>query len=314
MKNSTEQSTTKDVKSTNDKFRSGIFFAIAGTALFSLKSIFAKLAFIEGIDATTLVTLRMIIAFPFYVVILIYAIKTRPEKAALLTKRDGFMIFGLGFLGYYLASYLDFQGLFYISAQLERLTLFTYPIMVALLSWVFFREKITARIMVSLAISYAGVSLLFFNETPSANMTQNQIALGTSLVALAAFSFAIYLIFSRAFVSRLGSLIFTSLAMSSSMVFMLVQFFATHELQDLNVSGKVWFLCLLLAVFSTVIPSFFTSEAINRIGATKTSIMGSVGPVMTIILAVNLLGEEFGLPQIAGLVLVIIGVSFLRKS
>ena len=101
--------------------------------------------------------------------------------------------------------------------------------------------------------------------------------------------------------------------MSSSMVFMLIQFFITHELQDLNVSGKVWFLCLLLAVFSTVIPSFFTSEAINRIGATKTSIMGSVGPVMTIVLAVNLLGEDFGLPQIAGLVLVMFGVSFLRK-
>lgn len=308
MKKSTEQDIPKD------NFRSGVFFAIAGTALFSLKSIFAKLAFIEGIDATTLVTLRMIIAFPFYVVILIYAFKTRPEKAALLTKRDGLTIFGLGFLGYYLASYLDFQGLFYISAQLERLTLFTYPIMVALLSWVFFREKITLRILVSLAISYLGVSLLFFNESPAANMDESKIALGTTLVALAAFSFAIYLIFSKAFVSRFGSLIFTSLAMSSSMVFMLIQFFATHEMEDLNVSAKVWFLCFLLAVFSTVIPSFFTSEAINRIGATKTSIMGSIGPVVTIILAVNLLGEEFGLPQIVGLLLVLLGVSLLRKN
>ncbi len=301
------------LNTTKDQFRSGVFFAIAGTALFSLKSIFAKLAFIEGIDATTLVTLRMIIAFPFYVVILIYAVKTRPEKAALLTKKDGLTIFGLGFLGYYLASYLDFQGLFYISAQLERLTLFTYPIMVALLSWVFFREKITLRILASLAISYMGVSLLFFNEV-AVTTSNDHVALGTTLVALAAFSFAIYLIFSKAFVSRLGSLIFTSLAMSSSMVFILIQFFATHKLEDLNVSGKVWCLCFLLAVFSTVIPSFFTSEAINRIGATKTSIMGSIGPVMTIILAVNLLGEEFGLPQIAGLLLVLIGVSFLRKN
>ncbi len=310
MNKTTEQN---DTKNASDQFRSGVVFAIAGTALFSLKSIFAKLAFAEGIDATTLVTLRMIIAFPFYVVILSYAIKTRPEKAALLTKRDGLIIFGLGFLGYYLASYLDFQGLFYISAQLERLTLFTYPIMVALLSWVFFREKITQRILVSLAISYAGVSLLFFNEA-AVTTAGDHVALGTTLVALAAFSFAIYLIFSKAFVSRLGSLIFTSLAMSSSMVFILVQFFVTHKLQDLNVSARVWFLCFLLAVFSTVIPSFFTSEAINRIGATKTSIMGSIGPVMTIILAVNLLGEDFGLPQIAGLILVLIGVSLLRKS
>lgn len=301
MTQSTEQS----------NFRSGIFFAIAGTALFSLKSIFAKFAFMEGIDATTLVTLRMLIAFPFYVMILIYAVKTRPEKAALLTKRDSIYIIGLGFVGYYLASYLDFQGLFYISAQLERLTLFTYPIMVAVLSWIFFKEKITLRTLASLVISYLGVSLLFFNESPE---NSSNVMLGTTLVAIAALSFSLYVIFSKAFISRLGSLIFTSLAMSSSMVFILIQFFTTHELSDLNVSGRLWFLCSLLAVFSTLIPSFFTSEAINRIGATKTSIMGSVGPVVTIALAVNLLDEEFGPPQIAGLLLVVIGVSFLKPK
>lgn len=296
------------------QFRSGIFFAIAGTALFSLKSIFAKLAFQEGIDATTLVTIRMLIAFPFYLMIMFYAFKTRPEKAALLTRRDVVLITLLGFIGYYLASYLDFQGLFYISAQLERLTLFTYPIMVAVLSWVFFREKITLRILASLIISYLGVSLIFFNETPSAVVTDRQVAIGTTYVALAAFSFAFYVIFSKAFITRLGSLIFTSIAMSSSLGFILIQFFATHELADLNVSARVWFLLTMLAVFSTVIPSFFTSEAINRLGATKTSIMGSIGPVVTIVLAVNLLGEEFGLPQVVGLLLVLLGVSFLRAK
>jgi len=295
-------------------FRLGIFFAIAGTGLFSLKSIFIKLAFHEGIDATTLLTLRMLIAFPFYIVILIYAIKTRPEKAATLTRKDVASIFGLGFLGYYLASYLDFEGLFYISAQLERLTLFTYPIMVALLSWVFFKEKITAKILSSLVVSYIGVSFLFFNETSTtAAGASNNVAFGTSLVAIAAFSFAIYVIFSKAYISRLGSLIFTSLAMSSSLVFIVVQFLMTHDVSDLNVSPKLWGLAGLLAIFSTLIPSFFTSEAINRIGATRTSIMGTLGPVMTIFLAVYLLGEPFGWPQIAGLVLVLIGVSLLRK-
>lgn len=295
-------------------FRIGVFFAIAGTALFSLKSIFIKLAFQEGIDATTLLALRMLIAFPFYIVILLYAIKTRPEKAAMLTKRDVSLVFGLGFLGYYLASYLDFEGLSYISAQLERLTLFTYPIMVALLSWVFFREQITTKIISSLLVSYIGVSFLFFNEasTPSSGEGGN-VALGTTLVAIAAFSFSIYVIFSKAFISRLGSLIFTSLAMSSSLVFIIVQFLMTHELSDLNVSPKLWGLAALLAIFSTLIPSFFTSEAINRIGATRTSIMGTLGPVMTIFLAVYLLGEPFGWPQIAGLLLVLIGVGLLRK-
>lgn len=300
--------------STQKQFRSGIFFAIAGTALFSLKSIFIKLAFQESIDATTLLTLRMLIAFPFYVVVLLYAMRTRPEKAAQLTKANVVKIFALGFFGYYLASYLDFEGLSYISAQLERLTLFTYPIMVALLSWVFFREKITLNVIASLGVSYIGVSFLFFNESPeSSGLPQGNTALGTILVATAAFSFSIYVIFSKAFISRLGSLIFTSIAMLSSLVFILIQFFATHDLSALNVSPRLWGLSILLAVFSTLIPSFFTSEAINRIGATKTSIMGTLGPVVTIILAVNLLGEEFGWPQIMGLLLVLLGVSLLRS-
>ncbi len=300
---------------TEQRFRSGLFFAIAGTALFSLKSIFIKLAFQEGIDATTLLTLRMLIAFPFYIMVLLYAMKTRPEKAALFTKKDGIAILGLGFLGYYLASYLDFEGLSYISAQLERLTLFTYPIMVALLGWVFFREKITLNIFASLAISYIGVSFLFFNESSiGVAISPSDKTLGTALVAFAAMSFAVYVIFSKAFISRLGSLIFTSIAMSSSLVFILIQFFATHDISALNVSPKLWGLSILLAVFSTLIPSFFTSEAINRIGATRTSIMGTLGPVVTIILAVNLLGEAFGWPQIIGLLLVLIGVSLLRSK
>lgn len=293
-------------------YRSGIFFAIAGTALFALKSIFIKLAFEEGIDAITLLTLRMLIAFPFYVVIFVYAVKTRPQKAALLNLKSILSIAALGFFAYYLASYLDFQGLTYISAQLERLTLFTYPTMVAVLSWFFFREKITLRTLASLAISYIGVSFLFFNE--SINKGSEDVALGTLLVALAALSFSLYVIFSKTFINRLGSLIFTSLAMSASLFFITIQFLLTHELSDLNVSKRVWFLSFLLATVSTLIPSFFTSEAINRIGSTKTSIMGSIGPVVTIFLAVYLLGEDFGWPQVVGLLLVLLGVSFLRKN
>ena len=302
-----------NINSEQNYFRLGIFFAIAGTALFSLKSIFIKLAFQEEIDATTLLTLRMLIAFPFYVLIFGYAIKTRPEKIALFTRKDGFAIIGLGFLGYYLASYLDFEGLSYISAQLERLTLFTYPIMVAILSWFFFKEKITLNVLGSLLISYIGVSFLFFNESPDSSVSNEaHITLGTLLVALAALSFAVYVIFSKAYISRFGSLIFTSVAMSSSLVFILIQFFATHDLADLNVSPKLWGLSGLLAIFSTLIPSFFTSEAINRIGATRTSIMGTLGPVVTIVLAVNILGEPFGWAQIVGLLLVLLGVSLLR--
>ncbi len=294
-----------------NQFNTGILFAIVGTALFSIKSIFIKLAFQEGIDAATLLALRMLIALPFYLIILWYAVKTRPQKAALLTKKNSLAIIVLGFLGYYLASYLDFQGLSYISAQLERLALFTYPVMVAILSWVFFRERITLRILTALVISYLGVSFLYLNESQS---TSENIALGTSLVVAAAFSFSLYVIFSKNYIALLGSLIFTSIAMLSSTVFVFTQFFLTHPLSDLNVSTRLWVLSALLGIVSTLLPSFLTSEAIHRIGATKTSIMGSIGPVVTIVLAVNILGEDFGMTQMMGLLLVLLGVSFLKNK
>ncbi len=287
----------------------GFAFAIAGTSLFSLKSVLIKMAFNEGIDATTLLMMRMIIAMPFYLIVLAYAIKTRPQKAAELTTSDFFLIIGLGFMGYYLASYLDFLGLEYITAQLERLTLFTYPVMVAILSWIFFREKITGRVFASLIISYLGVTFLFLNESGE---NSSNTALGTFLVGGAALSFSLYVIFSKSFISRLGSLIFTSIAMSSATIWILIQFFNTRDLSDLHVSPKLWFLGFLLAIFCTLIPSFFTSEAINRIGATRMSITGSIGPVVTILLAVWLLDEAFGWSHAVGLFMVLIGVGLLR--
>ena len=123
-----------------------------------------------------------------------------------------------------------------------------------------------------------------------------------------------YVIFSKPFISRLGSLIFTSIAMSSATLWILIQFFSTRNLSDLNVSPKLWFLSFLLAIFCTLIPSFFTSEAINRIGATRMSITGSIGPVVTIILAVFLLDEAFGWSHAIGLLLVLIGVDLIRRK
>lgn len=289
----------------------GFLFAIAGTMLFSLKSIFIKLAFMEGVDTTTLMFLRMTIACPLYILVLIYAMKTRPAKAANLNKKNISLSIILGFLGYYLASYLDFESLHHISAQLERLILFTYPIMVAILSWIFFKEKITIKVFISMVLSYVGVGFLFFNEASAGN---ENIVLGTIWVAGAAFFFSIYVVFSKTLISILGSLIFTSIAMSTAVVYIFIQFFITHDVSDLNVSPKVWFLSFLLAVFCTLIPSFLSAEAINRIGATRMSITGSIGPVFTIFIAVVFLGEDFGWEHIVGLLLVLVGVGLLKTK
>ncbi|WP_051543384.1 DMT family transporter [Thiothrix lacustris] len=286
----------------------GLWLAIGGTALFALKSIFIKLAYAHGVDTTTLLTLRMLLALPFYAVILGWLLRKpqtlKPVPLELLT------LLGLGFMGYYLASWLDMEGLQHISAQLERLTLYTYPIMTTLLGWVFLQEKITWRIVLALVLTYSGIVLLYAHE---AQWNDGNARLGVMLVTMAALTFACYVVFSKRLIGKLGSLLFTSIAMLASTLFIFVHFLATHALADLAVPLPVWGYAVLLSVFSTVLPSFMISEAIARIGAAKTSIVGTVGPVFTILLAVWLLGEPFGWFHLAGMVLVMYGVSLLRK-
>jgi drug/metabolite transporter (DMT)-like permease len=225
--------------------------------------------------------------------------------------RELLMLAGLGFMGYYLASWLDMEGLQYISAQLERLTLYTYPIMTTLLGWLFLREKITRQIVMALMLTYGGIVLLYAHE---AQWNASNAGLGVTLVTLAALTFAFYVVFSKRLIGKLGSLLFTSIAMLASTGFIFVHFLATHSLADLGkLPLPVWGYGVLLSVFSTLLPSFMVSEAIHRIGAAKTSIVGTVGPVVTILLAVWLLGEPFGWFHLAGMALVMGGVSLLRK-
>jgi len=286
----------------------GIFLAVLGAALFGLKSIFIKLAFAQGVDPATLLSLRMLISFPLYVIVLLWVLKESPIAIRQISKRDISAVIILGFMGYFLASILDFHGLTYISAQLERLTLFTYPIMVALLNLILFSEKITVRLGFALLLTYVGVAFLFMYES---DMGNTEVTKGVILVALAAFSFSIFIVYSKQYINRFGSLIFTSIAMLVSTVFVLSYFFMDHTIADLDVNLATWGFAILLGVVSTLIPSFMVSKAIFLIGSTKASIAGSIGPVFTVLLAVVILGEDFGWQHLLGMLMVVSGIYIL---
>lgn len=289
-------------------FRNGWILAVIGTALFALKSIFIKLAYAQGVDTVTLLTLRMVVAAPFYVLTLAWLLRQSTTAKPLPKELAAVLV--LGFMGYYLSSWLDMQGLNYISAQLERLTLYTYPIMTTLLGWLLLREKITPRIVLALVLTYGGVMLLYAHE---AKLGGANVSLGVMLVASAALIFAFYVVFSKRLIGRLGSRLFTSIAMLASTLFVFIHFLLTHPLQALWVSPTAWGYALLLGIVSTVLPSFMVSEAIARIGAARTSIVGTSGPIITIVLAIALLGEPFGWWHLAGMLLVMAGVSLLGK-
>jgi drug/metabolite transporter (DMT)-like permease len=294
---------------TNQSFKVGFLLAAGGTGLFALKSIFVKLAYAQGIDSATLLLLRMLFAAPFYLIILrwvwIQSTCIKPIKS------EYQRIIFLGFIGYYLSSWLDLEALNYISAQLERMTLYTYPIMTTLLGAFLLKEKISKQIIIALILTYSGVLVLYAHE---AKLNSSHASLGISLVVLSALLFSFYVVYSKALINRLGSRLFTSIAMLSSTVFVILHFAFTHSFSALHISNLAIIYALLLAVFSTVVPSFMMTEAIARIGAARTSIMGTLGPIITIGLAIICLDEAFGLYHVLGIALVMAGIGFLSKK
>lgn len=289
-------------------FWTGFALAVVGTLLFSVKSILIKLAYESGSNADEVMWLRMAFALPVYALIAWLLWQRYPHKAAKLPGLVWLKLIGLGFLGYFVSSWLDLMGLELISAQLERLTLFTYPIMVAILGALFFKQPLTRKIMFALVLSYIGIWLIYAQE---AQWGGEAVALGTVLVALAALSFAFYVLFSRAVIAEVGSLWFTSWAMIAACVWVMVYFGLTLDWAEFVLNERILLWTFLLAIFSTVIPSFMISEAIARLGPAQTGIIGSLGPVFTIVLAVWILAEPFTLWHFAGFSLVMIGVGVL---
>ncbi|WP_038070537.1 DMT family transporter [Hydrogenovibrio kuenenii] len=285
----------------------GFLLAIFGTALFSLKSIFIKLAYAQGLNTDSVLMLRMAISLPIYLGIIIWLIRYKPIHRNELKNRF-VSILVLGFMGYFLSSWLDLKGLEYITAQLERLTLFTYPIITAILGAIFFKTPLTRKVIFSLIITYTGLWVVFIEEL---DVFGNETIWGTLFVFLAALSFSIYVLFGKQVITAIGSLWFTSLAMTASSLFVLAYYFTFFDFSALTTTEEAWLWLFLLAVFSTVIPSFMIAEAIRRIGPAQTGIIGTLGPIMTIFLAIWILHEPFTVYHAIGMILVTLGVTLL---
>jgi drug/metabolite transporter (DMT)-like permease len=287
----------------------GPAFAIVGVLGFAFKAIIIKIAYAwTPIDAVTLLTLRMVYSVPFFAAMAWWA--SRARQAQPLTRRDWLAIAWLGFIGYYLSSLVDFMGLQYVTAALERLMLYLYPTMVVVLSAIFFKQRITGRIVVALVLSYAGILLVFARDLDVAG-DRAALWLGGGLVFAASFLYACYLVGAGPVIARLGSMRFIALAMLASALFIFVHFLSTRPLIALQVPLRIHLLSLLMAVFSTVLPTYLIAEAIKRMGANRTSLLGSLGPLFTIGLGAWLLDEAVHWVQLAGAALVLAGVALV---
>jgi drug/metabolite transporter (DMT)-like permease len=285
----------------------GLALALGGSVLFSAKAIIVKLAYRHGVDAVTLIMYRMLFALPLFVALAWWSGRGKPA----LTARDWRLVTGLGFTGYYLASFLDFMGLQYISASLERLILYLNPTLVLLLSAVVYRRKVKGAQLAALAVSYAGALIVFGHERGAMGM---QTAWGALLVFGSALSYAVYLSTSGEEVKRLGSLRLTGLATSVASVLCIAQFLLLRPLDAALVAPPVIWLSVLNAVVCTFAPVLMVMMAVERLGATLAAQTGMVGPLSTLLLGVVVLGEPMNAWIAAGTGLVLCGVWLLARA
>jgi drug/metabolite transporter (DMT)-like permease len=286
--------------------RRGLLLAGLGAVAFSGKAIIVKLAYRYGVDAVTLIMYRMLFALPLFVVLGWWSGRGKPA----LTWRDIRTVLGLGFCGYYLASFLDFAGLRYISASLERLILYLNPTLVLGLGAFLFHKKVTRSQILALAVSYLGVLCVFGRE---ASLQGADVPLGATLIFLSAISYAIYLSYSGEEVKRLGALRLTGLATTVACLICIAQFLILRPLCAVVVPSAVLWLSVLNATLCTFVPVLMVMMAIERIGASLTAQAGTVGPLSTILLAVVLLGEPFTVWIAVGTALVLTGIWLLTR-
>lgn len=286
----------------------GVLLAVFGVVLFSAKAIMVKLAYQYQIDSVSLLLLRMLFALPVYTAI---AFWVKPKEAEKIKKRDYLWLAFFGFVGYYLASYFDFLGLNFIKAGLERIVLFVYPTLVLIIGRIFLKTKITRTQIIAIALTYFGVVLAFAGEFDA---TGDHLVLGVSLIFLSALTYAMYLVGSGWLIPKFGVVCFTTYAMIVSTICVIIHFFITKDVDLLGFPKEVYWLGLGMAFLSTVIPSFLVSKSIKIIGSSNFSIVASIGPVSTILLAYIFLGERLSIFQVLGTCIIIFGVFKISRS
>jgi len=287
----------------------GIFMAGIGSMLFSGKAVLIKLAFGYGADAETLLALRMLMALPMFWAIYWWESRRKPMNP--ITWTDRLKLFFLGFLGYFLSSYLDFLGLQYISVGLERIVLYLTPTIVLLISYFVLHKAISHLQWYALVIGYVGVFVVFIQDAGSTGISA---WLGMLLVFGSACSYAIYMIGSGEMVQRIGSVRLVVYASSASALFSLIQSSFYNPSAIFEQTQAIYYLSLLNAGLCTVIPMLLIMIAINRIGSPLVAQAGILGPVSTIFLGYFILSEPITWVQISGMSLVIAAMWLLVRN
>lgn len=306
------------MKEKDGYFLGGVLISVIGALCFSSKAIFVKLGYkFSEADALSLLAIRMIGAVPFFAASAVYELRGSQQRKKFNLKII-LQLSIIGCLGYYLASLLDFEGLKYVSAGLERLILFIYPTLVLLMAKVFFKRTIERLQWFAVAITYSGILLAITGEYNLAEefraAARTDLLTGTLLIMGCAVAYAGYISGSSGLIPKLGASLFNSLSMLAATIGVLTHYFLFGEQPLITLSDSAWTYGLLMAIFATVIPSYLIAESIKRIGGENTAIIASIGPVSTILMAWWWLGEPVTLWQVAGTACTLAGIWMISRS
>ncbi len=288
----------------------GILILAVANICFSAKAVIIKLMYRYDVDTQSVIALRMLLALPFYLGVAIYL--HQRSRNVLLTRREWLAISGLGILSYYISSMLDFLGLQYVSAGVERLILFTYPTIVLVLSAFLFKKRISRIQYIALLLTYVGVVLALVAERGLGE--QRNLLLGGILIFSCAITYAIYVVFTGEYVHKVGSAKFTCYAVIAATFPALIQSYFHDGFDLFRFPQEVYVLSIWMSVVSTVIPTFLIVEGIRIVGANNSGIIGFVGPVATIVLGYIYLGEAVTPLQILGTAVVLGGVGLIVRG
>lgn len=311
-----QSAATHNTQPHNRQIITGCLFVLLAALGFSAKAILVKLAYLAdpGLDAITLMLLRMAMSLPFFITAAVWSNRSANISASKqpMGIHDWLVMSILGFLGYYLSSLLDFEGLTYISAGLERLILYLYPTFVVILTAGYYRKPINRHQGLALLLTYAGIALVYANYKLQSNAPG--LLLGTAFVAGSAMTFALFLVGSGVLIKRIGAVRFTAYTMIAACLLTATHYCISFGVKPLHLSARIYGLAGIMALFSTVLPSFFMNAGIQRIGADSASIISSAGPIGTLVLAYLLLDEAISPSQLAGTFLVLTGVYVVSRT
>lgn len=289
----------------------GFMLCVLGVLSFSTKAIFAKLAYNHGANANEILYLRMLFSLPFYIIFLIFYYSKGKEAKV---KKNFFYIILLGIIGYYLSSLFDFKGLEYIDASLERMILFLFPVFTMLINYIFLKQKPNKKQITGSIFIYIGIFVIFFRDLLTINNLSKNYFIGIFYIILCAILYGGYISFSKKTISTLGSNLYTSLVMIISCICLILNFWILEQKIWPDVNNNVLIYGVLVAIISTVLPTFLISRSIELIGSNNTALIGSLGPISTISLAIFFLGESIFINQILGSLLIIISTLYINFS